>query len=176
MRQETYEALLTDIAESLAMHGFEHVIFIGDSGGNGSGMTAVAQRLNDKFPGARPMFAHVPEHYMYNAVGTFMREQGLVEGSQSDNLHDDPIISLNMYYADPSSIRWAERVQTGLAKINGVDVSDPVKNAELAAKIVNFRADYTIEGIKRAIANGGTVQQQGGRGGGAGGAGGAGGR
>jgi hypothetical protein len=210
MRQATYEALLTDIAESLAMGGFENVIFIGDSGGNGTGMTAVAARLNEKFPGAKPMFAHVPEHYEYGAVGNFMRtehgleapeaaqwrqreaaersrletrygaghmcvNQGLQTWRQAnpqswnDNLHDDPVITLNMYAADPNSVRWYERLQTGLAKINGVSIADKAQADVLSAQIVDFRAGYTIEGIKRAIANGGTVQQQGGGGGGGGG-------
>jgi hypothetical protein len=210
MRQETYEALLTDIAESLAMGGFENVIFIGDSGGNGTGMTAVAARLNDKFPGAKPMFAHVPEHYEYGAVGSYMRtehrleapeaepwrqreaaERTRLEGrygaghacvnvglqtwrqanpqSWNDNLHDDPVITLNMYAADPNSVRWYERLQTGLAKINGVSIADKAQADVLSAQVVNFRANHTIEGIKRAIANGGTVQQQGGGGGGGGG-------
>ena len=210
MRQATYEALLTDIAESLAMGGFENVIFIGDSGGNGTGMTAVAARLNEKFPGAKPMFAHVPEHYEYGAVGTYMRTEHSLEApeaaqwrqrqaaerarleqrhgaghacvnvglqawqqanpqSWNDNLHDDPVITLNMYAADPNSVRWYERLQAGLAKINGVSIADKAQADILAAEIVNFRANYTIEGIKRAIANGGTVQQQGGGGGGGGG-------
>jgi hypothetical protein len=210
MRQETYEALLTDIAESLAMGGFENVIFIGDSGGNGTGMTAVAARLNEKFPGAKPMFAHVPEHYEYGAVGNYMRTEHRLEAPQAepwrqreaaertrlegrygaghacvnvglqtwrqanpqswnDNLHDDPVITLNMYAADPNSVRWYERLQTGLAKINGVSIADQAQADILSAQIVNFRANYTIEGIKRAIANGGTVQQQGGGGGGGGG-------
>ena len=84
MREETYRALLTDIAESLAMGGFENIIFIGDSGGNPAGMNAVAAALNEKFPGAKPMFAHVPEHYdSYNATGNYMRTEHNLEAPQA---------------------------------------------------------------------------------------------
>jgi creatinine amidohydrolase/Fe(II)-dependent formamide hydrolase-like protein len=40
--QGTYEALLTDIAGSLRQHGFRHIVFIGDSGGNGERMQVAA--------------------------------------------------------------------------------------------------------------------------------------
>ena len=48
MREETFEAMLTDVAHSLKMHGFRNIIFFGDSGGNQSGhacnVAAEAQR------------------------------------------------------------------------------------------------------------------------------------
>ncbi|MCH7717812.1 MAG: creatininase family protein, partial [Gemmatimonadetes bacterium] len=33
LREETFQAVLDDIASSLKAHGFKHIIFIGDSGG-----------------------------------------------------------------------------------------------------------------------------------------------
>ena len=42
--EETFRALLTDICASLRMHGFEHIILIGDSGGNQDGMKTVARQ------------------------------------------------------------------------------------------------------------------------------------
>jgi creatinine amidohydrolase/Fe(II)-dependent formamide hydrolase-like protein len=176
LSNETYRAMLTEIARNMKAHGFQNIIMIGDSGGNGSGMEAVAAALTEQWKG-NPVIAHVPEHYEYGVVGAYMRENGfIVSNGQSDNLHDDPIITLNMYANDPESISWSRRMAAGLPTINGVSVADPVKNAELAAKIVAFRADYTIQGIKKAIQYGGTVPEpeNQGRGGGAGRAAGAG--
>ncbi len=45
---DTFQRLLIDIASSLRAHGFEHVILIGDSGGNQAGMKAVAAELSDE--------------------------------------------------------------------------------------------------------------------------------
>jgi creatinine amidohydrolase/Fe(II)-dependent formamide hydrolase-like protein len=180
LSNETYRAMLSEIARNMKAHGFRNIIMIGDSGGNGSGMEAVAAALKEQWKGD-PVIAHVPEHYEYSAVSRFMRENGFVVGSADDNLHDDPIITLNMYANDPESISWSRRMAAGLTTINGVSVADPVKNAELAAKVVDFRASFTIEGIRKAIAYGGTVpeaadddQPTGGRAAGAGRAGGAG--
>ncbi len=155
LRQETFEALLTDVAHSLKMHGFRNIIFIGDSGGNQGGQRAVAEKLNEKFAGAA-VVAHVQEYYDYNSVSSYMAYRGLEDG-EGDGLHDDPIISLNMFYDDPFSIRYDERVAAGKATINGVSLSDRVESLERAREIVAFRADHTVKAIRKAIANRGTL-------------------
>jgi len=155
LREDTFRALLTDIAHSLKMHGFKNIIFIGDSGGNQEGQRAVAEELNKKFNGA-VVVAHVQEYYTYGVVSEAMAKEGIKEGT-SDNLHDDPIITLNMFNTDPKSVRYEERVKAGKATINGFDISDRKKAAELAKKIVEFRAQYTVDAIKKSIANKGTL-------------------
>ena len=62
MREETFQALLTDIVHSFKMHGFENIILIGDSGGNATGMKTVAEKLNAQWNGS-PVVAHIPEYY-----------------------------------------------------------------------------------------------------------------
>ena len=52
LREETYQALLTDICASLKAHGFKRIVLIGDSGGNQDGMQAVAAALSAKWKGA----------------------------------------------------------------------------------------------------------------------------
>jgi creatinine amidohydrolase/Fe(II)-dependent formamide hydrolase-like protein len=170
MQQETFEAMLTDVAHSLKMHGFEKIIFFGDSGGNQSGMRNVAEKLNAMWDGT--VVAHVPEYYDYGTVSQYMAFRGF-EGSENDGLHDDPVITMNMFADDPYSVRYAERVATGNAMINGVDVSDRVKNLEIAREIVSFRAHETASHVRRHVAMGGTMpqpqQQTRGQGGGGGG-------
>jgi creatinine amidohydrolase/Fe(II)-dependent formamide hydrolase-like protein len=53
---ETFERLLTDIDASLATHGFKNILLIGDSGGNQSGMNAVAVRMNAQWTGRKTFF------------------------------------------------------------------------------------------------------------------------
>src|SRR5688572_13076270 len=52
LREETFQALLTDIVHSMKVHGFQNIVLIGDSGGNRKGMAAVAQKLNTDWNGA----------------------------------------------------------------------------------------------------------------------------
>ena len=45
VREETFRMMLEDVVSSLRAHGFEHVLLIGDSGGNQAGMAAVAKTV-----------------------------------------------------------------------------------------------------------------------------------
>ena len=150
MREETFRGILRDTAESLQAHGFKNIIFIGDSGGNQAGQKAIAEELTAKWAG-KAMALHIAEYYTYSEVAAFMKEHGIVDG-KSDQMHDDPIISLNMFIDDPNSIRFNERVKAGKATINGVNISDKAKNTQLAKQIVEFRATKTVEAINKLIA------------------------
>jgi creatinine amidohydrolase len=148
----TFEALLTDIAHSMKMHGFEHIMLIGDSGGNTNGMRNVAQKLNAEW-NARPVVAHIPEYYDYAKVAEYLVEIGVTREDQpNDGLHDDPQITLNMMVTDPESVRWSARVRADKAMINGVSIADRDRAIEIGRKIVDFRAALTAEAIRKAIA------------------------
>ena len=153
LKEETFEAVLTDIVTSYKLHGFEKIILIGDSGGNVTGMKTVAEKLNTQWNGS-PVVAHIPEYYDYNSVGKFLDQIGVTkEGQAGDNLHDDPGITMNMFITDPQSVRWDARVQAGKATINGVSIADKAKTLETAKRIVDMRATNTVAAIKKAIAN-----------------------
>jgi creatinine amidohydrolase/Fe(II)-dependent formamide hydrolase-like protein len=158
LREETYRAVLTDSAESLQAHGFKNIIFIGDSGGNQGGQKAVAEALTTKWAG-KALALHIPEYYDYNSVSKHMTANGIVSG-KSDGLHDDPIITLNMFIDDPKSVRYDERVKAGKASINGVSIADRAKITAQAKQIVDFRATKTIEAINKAIAAKGQATMQ----------------
>lgn len=152
LEETTFQALLTDIARSYKAHGFENIVFIGDSGGNQTGMKTVADKLNAQWSG-KPAVVHIPEYYAYNTVAKLLGDLGVTKPDmKADNLHDDPGIALNMFITDPKSIRWEERVKAGKATIDGVSLADKAKNLELARKIVDMRATNTVDAIKKALA------------------------
>jgi creatinine amidohydrolase/Fe(II)-dependent formamide hydrolase-like protein len=152
LREETFQALLTDTAESLQAHGFKTIVFIGDSGGNQNGQKTVAEKLTAKWAG-KAVALHIPEYYTYNVVTKHFEDQGaLPKDRKSDNMHDDPVITLNMFIDDPNSVRYDARVKAGKATIDGVSIADRAKATDLAKKIVAFRADYTVAAINKALA------------------------
>jgi creatinine amidohydrolase len=158
VREETFRATLTDVVQSLKMHGFKTIILIGDSGGNQPGQRAVADSLTAIWKGD-PIVAHIQEYYDYPGTIAYMKNHGIVD-AQSDNLHDDPVITLNMFVTDPSSVRYEERVKAGKATINGVSIADRGKALELAKVVVAYRTNTTVEAINKAIANKGTLPAQ----------------
>ena len=159
MREETFQAMLTDVAHSLKMHGFQNIILIGDSGGNQAGMKAVAETLNARWNGS-PVVAHISEYYDYNSVGKFLDQIGVTkEGQAGDNLHDDPGITMNMFITDPQSVRWDARVKAGKATINGVSIADKAKTLETAKKIVSQNPSHTVSPPLRKGGLGGGARQ-----------------
>jgi len=150
MREETFQAMLTDVVHSFKMHGFENIILIGDSGGNTKGMEAVAQKLNGEWKSS-PLVAHIGVYYDYDAVQRYLVELGVTPG-KSDGLHDDPAITLNMMVADLNSVRWDQRVKANKATINGVSIADKDKALAIGRKIVEMRANVAADAIRKAIA------------------------
>ena len=155
LREATFRGLLTDVVHSLKQHGFTRVILIGDSGGNQGGQRAVADSLTAIWKGS-PIVAHIQEYYDYASVSKHMEQFGLKD-TKADGLHDDPVITLNMWTDDPRSVRLAERKKAGLATINGVSVADEKQNRKWADEIVAFRTRMTVEAIAKATAHGGTL-------------------
>ena len=81
LRPETFEAMLTDVAHSLKMHGFRNIIFIGDSGGNQGGQRAVAERLNAEWHRS-PVVAHVQEVLRLRQCDAVHGLQGARDGGE----------------------------------------------------------------------------------------------
>jgi creatinine amidohydrolase len=154
MREETFQAMLTDVVHSLKVHGFQTIVLIGDSGGNTKGMQAVADRWNGEWKGS-PLVIHAREYYDYATVLRHLQEIGVTKADATgDRLHDDPAITLNMMVADPAAVRWEQRVKTGMASIDGVSIADKERALEIGRKIVEFRANIAAEAIRKAIAAG----------------------
>ena len=150
LREETFQAMLTDVVHSFKAHGFENIVLIGDSGGNAKGMAAVAQKWNAEWKGT-PFVAHIREYYDYDAVQKYLDSLGVARG-KSDGLHDDPAITMNMMVADLNSVRWDARVKAKKATIDGVSIADKEKALALGRKIVEMRANATVEAIRKVIA------------------------
>ena len=160
MREETFEAMLNDMAQSFKVNGFQNIIFIGDSGGNVTGMKNVADKLTAQWNGS-PVVAHIPEHYAYNTVAKLLDDMGVTKPDmKGDNLHDDPGITMNMMVTDPESVRWQGRVKAGKATINGVSIADKAKAVDIGKKIGEMRATNTVAAIRKAIANKGKATTQ----------------
>jgi creatinine amidohydrolase/Fe(II)-dependent formamide hydrolase-like protein len=152
LRQETYEAVLDDVGSSLRQHGFEHIIYIGDSGGNQSGMEAVAERLNQRW--GATIAHYVPEFYRYGEVFEWMEnELGIVEPT-NDGLHDDFVITSIMMVIDPTTVRYDQRVAKGLATINGLSIAPQEEAIEIGKKLLQFRVDQTVKAIKEVTGSG----------------------
>lgn len=155
LREETFKAVLRDVASSLKAHGFEHIVFIGDSGGNQRGMKEVAEELTASWKG-EPGVHFIPEFYKYPELQTWLEEEKGVH-QEAEGLHDDFGISSIMAAVDPVSVRYQQRVAKGLDSINGVSLTPLERTQAIGRAAMEWRADITVTAIRKAIASGGTT-------------------
>jgi len=153
LTQETFQAVVRDVATSLKSQGFKHVVLMGDSGGNTAGLRAVAQDLSTKWGGTPGIF-HIPEYYNWTSKGgvrDFVTSNGIPEKINADGIHDEYGLTAVMMAYDPKLVRVDERVAAGKTTINGVSILPKEKTIEFGKKIVEFRANAAVEAIKKAI-------------------------
>ena len=149
VREETFQSLLTDIAESLRTHGFRHVIFLSDSGGNVAGMKAVAERLSKQWPADGATIHYLAEYYDYTDVKRFLESEGIKQ--VDEGFHDDVGISSQMLVVDPNSVRTEERMAKGKMSINGVSLAPP-EGQRIGKKVIDYRAERTVAAIRKTLA------------------------
>ncbi len=153
VREETFRALLTDIARSLMTHGFRHIVLIGDSGGNQAGMEAVAAALSAEWKGSGTRVHFIPEYYDNPRWKTWLEGRGIVEVDQG--LHDDVRHTALMMLVDPATVRREERRRAGLFSINGVALDPAESTLALARGLLDYQAEVTVDAIRKAVAGGG---------------------
>ncbi len=158
VRQETFEALLTDVVMSLAMHGFTDIVLIGDSGGNRRGMENVASTLNAEWAGTPAWVHFIPEYYsedIYSCeflkaeLGIFQQPDECV--ATRNEYHDDYHYSSIIATTDPTRIRAEQRMKAGLFSINGVDLAPLERTVANGRRLVQYRAEITARAVRRSI-------------------------
>jgi creatinine amidohydrolase/Fe(II)-dependent formamide hydrolase-like protein len=149
LTEDTYERLLIDICACFRTHGFEQIVLIGDSGGNQTGMKAVAAKLNAKWAGGKTRVHFIPEYYDYPSVTKWLKNEGIKE--KSEGLHDDFAITAMMMTVDPTTVRMKQRIAGDKFRINGIELAPAEKTVEWGKKIVDFRAEATVKAIQAAM-------------------------
>lgn len=151
VRAVTFHYLLVDIAQSLRVHGFKHIILIGDSGGNQQGMGAVAGELAAEWAEVGTTIHYIPEYYDNPRWALWLRGRGVNE--IDEGLHDDVRHSAIMMTVDPMTVRMPQRMAKDLFSINGVELAPAERTIALGHDLVAYQAEVTVKAIRRAIAN-----------------------
>jgi len=63
VREETYEALLTDLAHTVKGHGFQNIILIGDHGGDEGWHEGGCRKAAGRVGNFSPAVYYIPEYY-----------------------------------------------------------------------------------------------------------------
>ncbi len=151
LRQSTFEAVVTDIANSMKTHGFAHVILTGDSGGTQAGLKAVAERLSKEWRGSKSRIHYIPEYYDNPNTKKFVADH--IGKAVDEGHHDDPAISMIMMSVDPDYVRIRQRIPKGLTSIDNIPLTPVDQAVEWGRKIVELYADRTVVAIRKSIAS-----------------------
>ncbi len=143
---ETFERLLIDIATSFQVHGFQQILFLGDSGDNQAGMHRVAQKLQEAWADKPCEVHYVPAYYDPAAIRNWLETRGIKE--VDEGLHDRYRYGAQIMTVDPDHIRFHERVTTGHASINGVSLLPLEKTQAIGWQLIAFQAERTVEAIQ----------------------------
>jgi len=155
LSQETFQAVLRDMATSLKAQGFTDIFLLGDSGGNRRGMAAVAEELAEAWKSEGVVIAHIPEYYNYSDVEAYQRDVlGVDEDPRLEGLHDDYYITSIIMNDNPEYVRLQQRIDAGKASINGISILPAAQAIEHGRRLIEFRTDVTVEAIEKAMAAG----------------------
>ena len=153
--QETYIRWLIDLGDSLRSMGFTEIYYMGDSGGNQRGQQAAADSLNARYGGTPAVFHNVGEFYNHEEVRRWIQEDlGIPEEIEysasrgSSGIHDELSISAVMSVLDPTTIRYQQRVDEGLASINGISLEPLSETQALGRRIIDYRTQITVDAIE----------------------------
>ncbi len=149
LTEDTYQRLLTEICACFRTHGFQHIVLLGDSGGNQTGMKIVAERLNGKWAGGKTRVHYVPEFYDYGGVKKWLEAQGIRQNDEG--LHDDFAITAQMMVVDPVAVRMKQRIAANNFRINGVELAPADKTIVWGKKIIEYRAEQTVKALRKAM-------------------------
>ncbi len=158
LRQETFEALLTDICSSLQQHNFQNIFLLGDSGGNQEGMQNVAAALNNDWHGDSTRVYYIPEYYSEDMWSfDFLKQLGYTQLPDEatafrNRIHTDLHYESIMAVIDPQLVRAQTRLRNGKYEVHGVEIESESELIELGKKLTEYRAEITVRAMREAAA------------------------
>jgi len=148
-----YDRLLDATARSLKAHGFKHILFIGDSGGNQAGMTATANILDEewKAEGVRVLsltayYETGREHYRAWLLAQFGYDDGII-GSHA-GISD----TSQMLHVRPAGIRKEHLKPWGGPTDSGVSGDPSRSTADIGRMGIEFKVNAAIAQYRAAVA------------------------
>jgi creatinine amidohydrolase/Fe(II)-dependent formamide hydrolase-like protein len=141
----SYDRLLDAAARSLKVHGFTDILLIGDSGGNQSGLTAVADALNKEWEGTGVRVFALVDYYQKGRVQ--LREWLLATygwDAATVGTHAGTTDTSQLLYVYPQGIRRDKLAPGGGSPDSGVN-GDPTRaTAEIGKKAIDLKVEAAL--------------------------------
>lgn len=147
-----FRQVLEYAARSLKQHGFRNIVFIGDSGPNQPGQTAVAAKLNAEWArtNSNTRVHAITGYYRSDPEGdaAIMMARG-IKREQIGN-HADPRDTSQMMAVDPTMVRNSKIVAADGK--NGIQGDPRGSSAEIGHALLDKNLARTVDLIRQSIA------------------------
>lgn len=146
---DVFQSLVEYTARSLKAHGFKRVLLIGDSGGNQSGMHAVAKKLSAEWANDSVSVFHVSAWYEDPGYRNWLSSQGFSDAQIGR--HAGLMDTATLLYVAPEHVRL-ERMEAGKGfEIDGVIGDATLATSDLGQTGFEMAVDASIDQIKAAF-------------------------
>ena len=146
---EFFIKLLEYAARSFRVHGFTDIVLIGDSGGNQTGMEAVANALNEEWGGQRATVHFIGDYYSNNGYREWLMEQG--ESEETIGRHAGITDTSLLLHVEARHIRLDRRAPGGGFEGSGVS-GDPTRaTPEYGRMGMDLRVNAALRQIRAAM-------------------------
>lgn len=149
--EEWFRELLVHTAKSHAAGGFTDIVFIGDSGGNQRGMSAVAEQLNEEWAGSGVRAHFIGDYYAKSNedIESYMREQGFTD--EQIGSHAGLLDTSQMLFVNPHHVRMEKAEPQGGFEDSGVSGDPTLASAELGEVQLRIKIDNALAQIRSSI-------------------------
>jgi creatinine amidohydrolase len=144
-----YDRLLDAAARSLKVHGFTDILFIGDSGGNQAGMTAVANALNEEWKGSGARVFALTDYYSASRLHyRAWLQAAFGYDDETAGSHAGITDTSQMLFVRPAGIRKDQIKPWGGPKDSGVSGDPSLATAEIGKMGVEFKVNAGLNQYK----------------------------
>jgi len=154
--EDRFVTLLAHAAQSLRAGGFTTVILIGDSGGNQSGLQAVAAQLNAGWRGSGARALFVGDYYAKSVADAraFLTSRGFT--TEAIGNHAGMMDTSELLHVQPTLVRLDRLAPGGGFPDSGVS-GDPTRaTAELGREILDIKVNNAVAQVRAMLRAEGT--------------------
>lgn len=150
LSEDTYKAVLKDIARSLKTGGFTEIILMGDSGGGQQEVMAdVADKLSAKWKDEGVVVRHAYDFYDKDRSSLeFLDSIGVKQGD-AGNIHSSYYYEAVMSVTDPELVSASYRLEKGDFSVRGYDMGSVEKLVENGKKLIDYRSGLAVAEIEK---------------------------
>jgi sterol desaturase/sphingolipid hydroxylase (fatty acid hydroxylase superfamily)/creatinine amidohydrolase/Fe(II)-dependent formamide hydrolase-like protein len=140
-----FEAVLEHTARSLKAHGFEWILFVGDSRENQPGQARVAEKLNREWRVSGARVLHVGDYYAAHGQLQWLQQQG--ETDASIGFHAGIRDTSELLFVHPAGIRTDRVALSTSWRETGAD-GDPTRaSAERGQALIELKISAALRQI-----------------------------